>query len=104
MIRAYRFFVPVFAAVVASATHAASFEAVGTVRDIQLGRNIVVVDRTTYSLPGKTLLGGSPAIFQLKPGHLIGFSGTEATPHPIIDSLYLYPESSRIIEQGGNLP
>ncbi|MBD3734944.1 PilY2 family type 4a fimbrial biogenesis protein [Stutzerimonas balearica] len=83
----------------ASGLHAATFEAVGTISDVQLGRNLIVVDRQAYSLPNKTLLGGSPAILQLKPGYLVGFSGTEASPHSIIDSLYLYPESVRVVEQ-----
>lgn len=87
-------------ALFAGAVHAATFEAVGTISDVQLGRNLVIVEETTYSLPNKTELNGTPAILQLKPGYLLGFSGTEASPHSIIDSLYLYPESVRNVEQG----
>lgn len=99
MIRRYSFCSAIVAMGFASWLHAATFEAVGTISDVQLGRNLVVVDRQAYSLPNKTLLSGTPAILQLKPGDLIGFSGTEASPYPVIDSLYLYPESVRLIEQ-----
>ncbi|EXF46422.1 type 4 fimbrial biogenesis protein PilY2 [Pseudomonas sp. BAY1663] len=80
--------------------HSATFEASGTISDVQLGNNLIVVEKTTYSLPNKTALNGTPAILQLQPGYLIGFSGTEASPHSIIDSIYLYPESVRSAKQG----
>ncbi|BCY01084.1 hypothetical protein EGJ13_09360 [Stutzerimonas stutzeri] len=81
-------------------TNAATFEAVGTIDDVRLGQNIVVVADTTYALPNRTMINGTPAILQLKPGYLIGFSGTEASPHSIIESLYLYPDSVRSVELG----
>lgn len=81
-------------------THAATFEAVGTIDDVRLGQNLVVVEATTYALPNKTVINGTPAILQLKPGYLIGFSGAEASPHPIIESVYLYPDSVRRVEEG----
>ncbi|WP_312929347.1 PilY2 family type 4a fimbrial biogenesis protein [Stutzerimonas nitrititolerans] len=86
-------------ALLMSTTNAATFEAVGTIGDVQLGRNLIVVDEITYSLPNQTAINGTPAILQLEPGYLIGFSGTEASPYPIIDSLYLYPESVHNVEQ-----
>lgn len=80
--------------------NAATFEAVGTIEDVRLGQNLVVVEKITYALPNKTVINGTPAILQLKPGYLIGFSGTEASPHSIIESLYLYPDSVRSVELG----
>ena len=79
---------------------AATFEAMGTIEDVRLGQNLVVVERVTYALPNKTVINGTPAILQLKAGYLIGFSGTEASPHSIIESLYLYPDSVRNVELG----
>lgn len=83
-----------------SVANAATFEAVGIIEDVRLGQNLVVVEETTYALPNKTVINGTSAILQLKPGYLIGFSGTEASPHPIIESLYLYPDSVRSVELG----
>jgi hypothetical protein len=80
--------------------HASTFEAVGTIDDVRLGQSLVVVEEKTYALPNKTVLNGTPAILQLKPGYLIGFSGTDASPHPIIESIYLYPDSVRSVELG----
>ena len=81
-------------------THAATFEAVGTIDDVRLGHNLVVVETTTYALPNTTVINGMPVILQLKPGYLIGFSGTEASPHSIIESVYLYPDSVRSVDLG----
>ncbi|QUE76697.1 PilY2 family type 4a fimbrial biogenesis protein [Stutzerimonas stutzeri] len=80
--------------------NAATFEAVGTIDEVRLGENLVVVEQTTYALPNNTVINGTPAILQLKPGYLISFSGTEASPRSIIESVYLYPDSVRRVEQG----
>lgn len=83
-----------------SLAQAATFEAVGVIEDVRLGKNVVIVEQSIYTLPNQTVINGAPAILQLKPGYLIGFSGSEASPHPIIESVYLYPESVRSVEHG----
>ncbi|EQM78352.1 PilY2 family type 4a fimbrial biogenesis protein [Pseudomonas stutzeri] len=80
--------------------NAATFEAVGIIEEVRLGQSLVVVENITYNLPNNTVLNGTPAILQLKPGYLIGFSGAEGSPHPIIESVYLYPDSVRRVEAG----
>ncbi|MCW3147090.1 PilY2 family type 4a fimbrial biogenesis protein [Stutzerimonas stutzeri] len=98
-----KFFRPLIAlsaGLLAGTAHSASFEGVGSIDDVQLGRNLIVVQEVIYALPNNTMLNGTPAILQLKPGYLIGFSGIEASPHSIIESIYLYPETVRAVEQG----
>lgn len=78
-----------------------TFEDIGTVQSVQLGNNVIVVNDTSYHLPNTVQVEGAAAILKLKPGYLVGFSGTLATPYNSIDSLYLYPES--VIETEQNL-
>lgn len=76
-----------------------TFEDIGTVQSVQLGNNVIGVNDTFYSLPNSVEVDGTAAILKLKPGYLVGFSGTLATPYHRIDSLYLYPESVIEVEQ-----
>ena len=76
-----------------------TFEDIGTVQSVQLGNNVIGVNDTFYSLPNSVDIDGTAAILKLKPGYLVGFSGTIGTPYNRIDSLYLYPESVREVEQ-----
>lgn len=76
-----------------------TFEEIGTVQSVQLGNNVIGVNDTFYSLPNSVEVDGTAAILKLKPGYLVGFSGTLSTPYNRIDSLYLYPESVREVEQ-----
>lgn len=76
-----------------------TFEDIGTVQSVQLGTNVIGVNDTFYSLPNSVQDDGASAILKLKPGYLIGFSGTRGTPYNLIDSLYLYPESVIEVEQ-----
>lgn len=76
-----------------------TFENVGTVQSVQLGNNVIGVNDTFYSLPNSVEVDGAAAILKLKPGYLVGFSGTLATPYNRIDSLYLYPDSVEEVER-----
>lgn len=76
-----------------------TFEDIGTVQSVQLGTNLIGVNDTFYKLPNAVQVDGASAILQLKPGYLVGFSGTRETPYNLIDSLYLYPESVIEVEQ-----
>ncbi len=76
-----------------------TFEDIGTVQSVQLGNNVIGVNDTFYSLPNSVQVDGASAILKLKPGYLIGFSGTRGTPYNLIDSLYLYPKSVREVDQ-----
>ena len=76
-----------------------TFEDIGPVQSVQLGNNVIGVNDTFYKLPNTVQIGGASAILKLKPGHLVGFSGTVATPYNRIDSLYLYPKSVLEVEQ-----
>lgn len=76
-----------------------TFEDIGTVQSVQLGNNVIGVNDTFYSLPNSVQDEGVAVILKLKPGHLVGFSGTVATPYNRIDSLYLYPKSVLEVEQ-----
>lgn len=76
-----------------------TFEEIGTVQSVQLGTNLIGVNDTFYKLPNAVQVDGASAILQLKPGYLVGFSGTRETPYNLIDSLYLYPESVLEVEQ-----
>ncbi|QEY59449.1 hypothetical protein FXF61_09890 [Pseudomonas sp. C27(2019)] len=78
-----------------------TFEDIGAVQSVQLGNNVIVVNDTSYHLPNTVQVEGAAAILKLKPGYLVGFSGTLAAPYNRIDSLYLYPES--VIEAEQNL-
>lgn len=78
-----------------------TFEEVGIVQSVQLGNNVIAVNDALYHLPNSVLLNGTAAILTLKPGYLVAFSGTLATPYKQIDTLYLYPES--VIEAEQNL-
>jgi len=84
-----------------ASAQANTFEDIGTVQSVQLGNNIIGVNDTFYSLPNSVDVDGVAAILKLKPGYLVGFSGTLGTPYNRIDSLYLYPESVREVE--GNI-
>lgn len=77
-----------------------TFEDIGTVQSVQLGSNIVSINDIFYSLPNRVQLDGAAAILKLKPGYLVGFSGSLAAPNNIIESLYIYPDSVREVEQG----
>ncbi len=76
-----------------------TFEEIGTVQSVELGTNLIGVNDTFYKLPNAVQADGASAILQLKPGYLVGFSGTRETPYNLIDSLYLYPESVLEVEQ-----
>lgn len=76
-----------------------TFEEIGTVQSVELGTNLIGVNDTFYKLPNAVQADGASAILQLKPGYLVGFSGTRKTPYNLIDSLYLYPESVIEVEQ-----
>ena len=76
-----------------------TFEEIGTVQSVQLGTNLIGVNDTFYKLPNAVQVDGASAILQLKPGYLVGFSGTRESPYNLIDSLYLYPESVIEVEQ-----
>ena len=76
-----------------------TFEDVGTIQSVQLGTNVIGVNDTFYSLPNSVEVEGVSAILKLKPGYLVGFSGTLSMPYNRIDSLYLYPESVIEVEQ-----
>lgn len=88
------------AALLAGQAVAGGFEGNGEISLVELLKNQIEVDEQTYNLPHSTHLSGSPAILQLKPGYQIGFSGRLASPYNIIDSIYLYPESVKAVEQG----
>ena len=75
-----------------------TFEDIGTVQSVQLGTNLIGVNDTFYKLPNAVQVDGASAILQLKPGYLVGFSGTGETPYNLIDSLYLYLESVLEVE------
>ncbi|CAM5263867.1 Pilus assembly protein PilY OS=Stutzerimonas stutzeri OX=316 GN=UF78_03755 PE=4 SV=1 [Stutzerimonas stutzeri] len=92
--------ITIFTVLLAGQAIAGGFEGNGEIAKVELLKNQIEVDEQTYSLPHSTQLDGSPAIFQLKPGCQIGFSGRLASPHNIIDSVYLYPESVKAVEQG----
>lgn len=64
-----------------------SFEEVGLIEALDPRQQLVTVDGRTYRLPAQ----GLPAISRLRSGRLIGFSGVEQRPYPLIESLYLYP-------------
>ncbi len=76
-----------------------TFEDIGPVQSVQLGNNLIGVNDTFYKLPNTVQVEGAAAILKLKPGYLIGFSGTREAPYNRIDSLYLYPESVIEVEQ-----
>lgn len=84
-----------------ASAQANTFEEVGIVQSVQLGTNVISVNDVFYYLPNSVLMDDTAAIFKLKPGYLIGFSGVVASPYNQIDSLYLYPES--VIEAEQNL-
>ncbi len=92
--------ITLFAVLFAGQAIAGGFEGNGEVVEVELLKNQIEIDEQTYRLPNSTQLSGSPAILQLKPGYQIGFSGRLASPHNIIDSVYLYPESVKAVEQG----
>lgn len=76
-----------------------TFEEIGTVQSVELGTNLIGVNDVFYSLPNSVQVDGAGAILKLKPGYLVGFSGTAGAPYKRIDSLYLYPESVIEVEQ-----
>ena len=76
-----------------------TFEDIGTVQSVQLGTNLIGVNDTFYKLPNAVQVDGASAILKLKPGYLVGFSGTREAPYNKIDSLFLYPESVIEVEQ-----
>lgn len=82
-----------------ASTQANTFEDIGTVQSVQLGNNVIGVNDTFYHLPNTVQVDGASAILKLKPGYLVGFSGTLAAPYNRIDSMYLYPESVIEVEQ-----
>ena len=67
-----------------------SFEEVGLIEALDPRQQLVTVDGRTYRLPAQIQLDGLPAISRLQSGRLIGFSGVEQRPYPLIESLYLY--------------
>lgn len=79
-------------------SHAQGFEGTGFIDKVELGKNLVTVGEETFYLPNSTLLDGGPAIFQLKPGYQVNFSGNVDNRHPTITSIYLYPESVVLAE------
>ena len=76
-----------------------TFEDAGIVQSVQLGANVIGVNDKFYSLPNSVEDEGVSVILKLKPGYLVGFSGTLSMPYNRIDSLYLYPESVIEVEQ-----
>jgi len=84
-----------------SITHAeaTTFEDVGTVQNVQILERVIRVNDTFYSLPSDIVIDGEAAIVKLKPGYLVGFSGSLAKPYNRIESLYLYPDSAIEVEQ-----
>lgn len=76
-----------------------SFEDLGVVQSVQLGNNLIGVNDLFYSLPNNVVIDEGAAILALKPGYLIGFSGSRTAPYNRIDSLYLFPESVINAEQ-----
>lgn len=65
-----------------------SFEEVGLIEALDPRQQLVTVDGRTYRLPVQIQLDG------LQSGRLIGFSGVEQRPYPLIESLYLYPNQA----------
>ncbi|HAB91137.1 PilY2 family type 4a fimbrial biogenesis protein [Denitrificimonas caeni] len=76
-----------------------TFEDIGIVQSVQLGKNVINVNETLYSLPNTVQIEDVSAILKLKPGYLVGFSGIVGTPYNRINSLYLYPQSVTEVEQ-----
>lgn len=77
---------------VATAGQAQTFEGSGLIQDVDLEKDTIQVDDQRYQLPRSTLLDGSPALQQLQEGQTANFSGTDASPHPVIESIYVYPD------------
>lgn len=71
-----------------------SFEEVGLIEALDPRQQLVTVDGRTYRLPAQIQLDGLPAISRLRSGRLIGFSGVQQRPYPLIESLYLYPNQA----------
>lgn len=76
----------------ATAGQAQTFEGSGLIQNIDLDRNIIQVGDERYQLPNSTQLDGSPALPQLREGQTANFSGTDASPLPVIESIYVYPD------------
>ena len=76
-----------------------TFEDIGSIQSVQLGNNVIGINDTFYSLPNSVQIDGVAAILKLKPGYLMGFSGTLAAPYNRIESLYVYPDSVKEVER-----
>lgn len=75
---------------------AATFEEVGVIESIDMGRNLIKVNNQFYHLPSSVRLNnGGEAMLRVQPGYLVGFSGEQKR----ISSLYIYPESEAEAEE-----
>lgn len=70
---------------------AQTFEASGVVLDVNLAQSEIRVNDRTYVLPSSVteslLVNAGPVIYQLQPGTVIAFSGTESGSVAKIDSV-----------------
>lgn len=75
---------------------AATFEEIGVIESIDMGRNLIKVNDQFYHLPSSVRLNnGGEAMLRVQPGYLVGFSGEQKS----ISSLYIYPESEAEAEE-----
>ncbi len=75
-----------------TSSFAQTFEGGGMIQNVDMEKMIIQVADQRYLLPRSTLLEGAPALQQVKAGQTANFSGLEASPHPIIESIYIYPD------------
>lgn len=87
-----------------SVSAAETFEGIGEVIAVDVGKNLIQLDEQVYSLPNSTEVNQAPAIFQLQPGSQIGFSGRTAAPYFVINSVFIYPESTQQLNESGQRP
>lgn len=79
--------------IASSFSHAEGFEGTGLVEEIELSKGLITVAEEIFYLPNSILVDGSPAIFQLQRGYQVNFSGKLGGRYPVIQSIYIDPES-----------
>lgn len=81
---------------------AASFEAVGVIQRVDVEHNLIEVDDQLYELSNQVAEssnpGAGPALFQLRAGMSLSFSGDTGV-RPIIKSLYIHDPREYIDSQ-----